>query len=433
MKTTLSSRGFKAINTILRPDFEIFFEAIQNLYDKDTNPNGTFPLNVAENKLMWSVMKEKIETISKKQEIPAWVSNYTSALGAPSFRVVMADFLSHHLTKCPMDAHKLGISAGATAVIEMTSLILGDQGDVAVFPAPCYPVYRQDIGNKSGIERYDLVTHHELDDILDQPHLTINHLNKAWKDIKNQHKKFKMLIITNPDNPTGGMYSYTQLETIARWCITHKVHMIVNEIYGLSLIDTQHPEIKADYASQRKFESFVKIMNHQKSNYLHFWYSLSKDFGISGFRIGMIYSHNEDLIKAYDNFNAPNMASNYTQWMMQEVFSDDDFITRYILQNQKVLTESYIIVVKTFKKLGIPFVPSRGSLFIWADFSKYLKENSQASENEFWMKIYHNTGILLTPGEGFGHTKHGQFRVVYPSVSKDDLRVAMKRLTLFLQ
>ncbi len=417
---------------MLRPDFEIFFEAIQNLYDKEENPNGTFPLNVAENKLMWAVMKEKIESITKNKEIPDWVSNYTSALGSPSFRVVLAHFMTKHLTKCPMDPHKMGVSAGATAVIEMTSLLLGEKGDVVVFPAPCYPVYRQDIGNKSELERYDLVTHHNLETIVDEPNLSIEDLDQTLKKLQSQNKRFRMLVLTNPDNPTGGLYSIQKIEKIANWCILHGIHLIVNEIYGLSIIDTKHSEIAADYKTDRPFISFATVMHEKQSDFLHLWYSLSKDFGVSGFRIGLVYSHNEDFIKAYNNYNAPNMASNYAQWIMEEVLKDDTFVKSYIKENQKLLTESYILVVKSLKKLDIPYVPSRGSLFVWADFSKYLVENTQAAENAFWMKIYKNTGILLTPGEGFGHTKFGQFRVVYPSVCIDDLAVALGRLEVEL-
>ncbi|MGY8779463.1 MAG: aminotransferase class I/II-fold pyridoxal phosphate-dependent enzyme, partial [Longimicrobiales bacterium] len=103
-----------------------------------------------------------IEAITSENEIPAWVPGYTSARGAPEFREAVATFLAEHLTGCPVDAEHLGVSAGATSVIEMTSFILADVGDVAVIPSPSYPVYRQDIGNLSGVERYDLVTHHEL-------------------------------------------------------------------------------------------------------------------------------------------------------------------------------------------------------------------------------------------------------------------------------
>jgi aspartate/methionine/tyrosine aminotransferase len=48
------------------------------------------------------------------------------------------------------------------------------------------------------------------------------------------------------------------------------------------------------------------------------------------------------------------------------------------------------------------------------------------------MKIYETTGVLLTPGEGFGHTKHGMFRIVYPGIDLDSLHVALDRIERFL-
>ena len=243
----LSQRGEAAINAVLRFDLETFFEAVQNLYHKEDNPEGTFPLNMAENKLSWPVLKAKMRQISSENEIPDWVSNYTSSLGAPEVRQAIASFLSKFLTGCPVDPARMGMSAGATSVIEMTAWVLGNPGDVAVFPAPCYPVYKQDMGNKAGIERYNLVTHHELSEISNRPVLDIHHLEKAFKDIKNQGKRFRFLVLTSPDNPTGRIFEYDKLMEITDWCIERNIHLIVNEIYGLSLINTRHPELKDDY------------------------------------------------------------------------------------------------------------------------------------------------------------------------------------------
>jgi hypothetical protein len=47
------------------------------------------------------------------------------------------------------------------------------------------------------------------------------------------------------------------------------------------------------------------------SPYLHWWYSFSKDFGISGLRVGLLYSHNTALLEAWGNSGAPSITSNY--------------------------------------------------------------------------------------------------------------------------
>jgi len=427
-QSPLSIRGLEASTTALRVDMEIYGKALENIFHPKDNPDGVLLLNMAENNLTWYLLKEKIESILQKEEIPHWVSNYTSSIGAPSFREALANFLSRFLTLSPIKADHLAASAGATPVVEISSWILCNPGDVAVFPAPSYPVYTQDIGNKSAVERYDLITHQEVEEIKAGPLVNIAHLESTKKIIEAQGKRFRMLVLTNPDNPTGGMYAFEDLLKITDWCLANNVHLIVNEIYGLSLIDTNHPDIKADYDRKIDFVSFAQIMQDRQSDYLHLWYSLSKDIGSSGFRVGLVYSLNEQFLQAYMNLNAPHMVSNLTQWLFQQVLSDHDFMTSYIAKNQRALTDSYALVVRYLKMAGIPYVPSRGSLFVWIDLSKWMSASTTEAETVLWLDLYEKTKVLITPADGFGNTKRGQYRLVYTAIAKEDLKVAMERL-----
>jgi aspartate/methionine/tyrosine aminotransferase len=272
-----------------------------------------------------------------------------------------------------------------------------------------------------------------LKDIQEEPALEIHHLEKTLEELEAQGKRFRLLVLTSPDNPTGGIYPTKKLETIADWCIRHQIHLVVNEIYGLSLIHTDHPDLKSDYQTDIPFSSFAQIIQARRSDYLHLWYAMSKDLGASGFRVGVVYSLNQDFLEAFNNLNAPHMVSNYTQWLFQKALGDHEFMDHYIQYNQQALTESYLIVIKALRKLDIPYVPARGSLFVWLDLAAFLSEQSQQAENELWLDIYKKTGVLLTPGEGFGHSKKGQFRLVYSCVSKNDLAEAMKRIEDYIK
>jgi aspartate/methionine/tyrosine aminotransferase len=126
------------------------------------------------------------------------------------------------------------------------------------------------------------------------------------------------------------------------------------------------------------------------------------------------------------------MVSNHTQWVLGQVLSDTDFITAYVRENQRRLTESYATVIGTLKRLRIPYVPSRGSLFVWLDLSEFMTSDTDDAELALWRELYENTGVLLTPGVGFGHTKKGLLRVVYSCVSREDLTVAMERVAGFV-
>jgi len=149
------------MNTPLRPDMDLFFKAKEDQWHPTTNPDGKFPLNVAENNLCWDLMEEKIQKVfASRPNIPDWVSGYTDMTGDPAFREALASFLSDNLCYTSIDPNHIMTAAGATAIIELAAWILCDEGDVAALPAPCYPVYTQDIFNKAKVQRHDIVTHH---------------------------------------------------------------------------------------------------------------------------------------------------------------------------------------------------------------------------------------------------------------------------------
>lgn len=429
---TLSKRGQDLAENPARIDMKLFIEAAQNIYCPDTNPSGTFLLNVAENSLTAPIIKKKLTAILQQKELPDWVLKYTDSLGHPEVRAALAHFLENNLFKCPVDPDTIALSAGASAVIEVTSFVLANPGDVAVIPAPSYPMYTKDLGTKSGVERYDLQTHYHLNDVGSKAPVDISMLEKTLDELNALNKCFKILLITSPDNPTGCQYTKQQLKQLAHWCIAHDVHMIVNEIYGLSLINTQDPLIKDSYQDFGTYASFAQIIAELNSDYLHLWYAFSKDFSMSGLRFGMLHTLNKNLLKGYDNANIPHMVSNITQWMVGEMLKDSAFIEHYIKTNKALLNASYKLVIEAFNKIKVPYIPSRGSLFVWVDLSKFLKADSADGQEQLWLDIYNNTGLLLTPGAGFQHLKKGLFRMVFTAIEIDHLKVAMDRLISFL-
>lgn len=422
----LSNRGKAAAMRPVRVDMGAYFEALNNRYHKKDNPDGAFPINVAENNLCWSLLRDKIAEVNKRK-LPEWVSGYGNPLGTDSFRESVAAYLSEFLFGIKISGQFLAFSSGLTSVIELTAFVLGEAGDVAVIPAPAYPVYTGDLGVKSEMKRYDLIPTGEFVSGGSIP-LQIADLERARLEITETGDRFRMLILTTPDNPTGGIYTREQLDQIADWCIANQVHLVVNEIYGLSRFDIHHPELKADYPEPVIFESFGRIMAERKHPLLHLWYSFSKDLGISGFRVGLVHSYNEDFLKAYGNINMTHSVSNYTQWTLQCVLEDRTFIRSYLKQSRQALTHAYLIVIKSLRSIGVKYYPSYGSLFAWIDLSELLMEDSESGEHQLWENLFYETGILLTPASGFGHNYRGHYRMVISFLSHSELQVAMDRL-----
>ena len=430
---TLSKRGQEQASNLARIDIELFMEATDNLFHPTDNPEGAFPLNVAENSVMAGRIQAEFNKILKETELPLWPLKYTSTAGFPETLEVIAQFMRKYFQSEAISADKLVLSAGAAASLEVFSFAIANPGDLVVIPAPAYPIYSIDLGIKSGLVRWDLQTHHDISEHSSLALVTPADLDRTWADIQAAGKVFKLLLLTSPDNPTGSTYTSAQLEAIADWCIQHEVHLLVNEIYALSQIDTSHPELTQDYANPIPFRSFAGIMADRQSDYLHLIYALSKDFAISGMRLGVIHTLNEAMLSGLGNINIPQMASNLVQWLVQELFKRESFIASYVEENQRRITESYLVIVRMLRRLGIPYTPSRGSLFIWADFSAYLSAPTAQAEEDFWMQIFRDTQILFTPGTGFQHQKKGLFRIVHTAVPTEHLRIAIDRLEAYLK
>ncbi|THH40621.1 aminotransferase class I/II-fold pyridoxal phosphate-dependent enzyme [Neolewinella litorea] len=419
----LSQRGRQTADEPLRPDFALFNRAAENPYGPE-NPTGAITLCIAENHLQWPYLRDRLQEIARMRPWPDWIAAYASLAGAPEFRESVARFVGLHIAGQPLNADLFCASAGATAVVEVSALCLGDAGDYAVFPAPAYQAYLPDINNKAGLLRHDIAEYAKPFGSGYHP-LSVDELDAARATLGD---RFRMLVLTQPDNPTGAVYSEDQLRAFTDWCISHRIHLIVNEIYALSQFRRDAPGIdnRSDYTS------FLPLLEERDSPYLHWWYSFSKDFGVSGFRVGLLYSRNETFRRAYTNFNAPHQISNLTQWLLAELLRDDRWVTDFLDNNRRLLTAAYRSVADTLDELKVPYTPARGSLFVWADFSGYLPERTRAASEKLWGEIFTHTGVLLTAPGGLGQPDAGWYRIVYSGVGPEELGEAMRRLREFL-
>jgi len=433
----LSERGRRAVNQPLRADLDTFYEAMENRYHARDNPDGGFTLCIAENGLMWPELREKFRVIQRENELSDWVPSYTAIRGAPELREVAARFLEAFVVAgdVRLDPERLTVAAGAAAGIEMTALLVGDPGDVVVIPGPAYMAYTPDIGNVAGLERYDLHPNDAPDPSFASRgpaplfSITIHDLDRAHAELGD---RFRMLLLTQPNNPTGQVYTSEQLTAITDWCLARNIHLVVNEIYALSLIDWEHKDLASLQARMPRFESYLGELERRQSPYLHWWYSFSKDFGISGMRLGLFYTNSEPLLKAWGNYGSTSMASNHSQWLLMKVLEDHAWVRSYVTANQARLTESFARVITTLRRHDIAFSPAVGSLFVWFNLAHMLTADTEEAELELWRRVYDETGILLTSPVGQGSAERGWYRMVYSCVSAADLEVAMGRFDGFL-
>ena len=408
-------------------------EAMFNPYEAKLNKNGGICLAVAENKLCAGILLEKLKAFNGYTPD---VLNYTMPSGLPATKAALAQFMSRRLfAGATVVPDNLVVGAGCTSLLTELSMLLFEANDSVLVPAPYYPAFDADFKNVGGVVIIPVTSPaatssrriNSTSDDDDLSALLLDNLTEAAfegafaRAVKAGHPP-KALLLTNPGNPMGNVCTRQQLEAAVSWTTYRGLHLIVDEIYALSMYDEKEP-----------FVSIVELLGNQLGDHVHVVWGASKDLGASGLRLGVLYSQNKELINAMGNINMAAQVSNQVQQSISHIISDDVFMDAYLAENRRVLKHSYDILQATLEPLGIKIVqPAGASIFVFADFRSLLTDNTFAAERRLFAAMA-DRGVVLTPGESCHCPVPGFFRICFAWVSVDALEEALSRIRGMVQ
>lgn len=255
--------------------------------------------------------------------------------------------------------------------------------------------------------------------------LTKQALEEAYEKAKEDNIRIKGLLITNPSNPLGTVMDRNTLRTVITFINEKRIHLISDEIYAATVFS--HPS----------FISIAEIIEHDTDiecdrNLVHIVYSLSKDMGFPGFRVGIIYSYNDTVVDCTRKMSSFGLVSTQTQYLMAKMLSDDDFVEKFLAESAKRLAQRYRVFTGGLIKVGIKCLQSNGGLFVWMDLRGLLKNATFESEIELWRVIIHEVKINVSPGVSFHCSEPGWFRVCYANMDDRDVQIALQRIRSFV-
>ncbi|KAG7363283.1 pyridoxal phosphate-dependent transferase [Nitzschia inconspicua] len=379
-----------------------FLRGLEYPCEPTIRPEGFIALCVAENKLVMDVLSDRLQHSSATQAAfsDPTVYCYNSFLGLPVARQAAAYFLARRflLTEQQHEVtldqalrrirpDHIGICAGAGAALNSLFYLLGDEGDACLIPAPYYAAFESDMSVVSGIIPFAV----HMANPTTGP--SESELDLAYMEAKSQGLNPRFLLITNPNNPLGIIYKRDVLEKAVTW------------------------------ARKRK------ILDNKLDDDVHFVWSISKDFGASGLRVGVVYSQNEIFLVGLSNLNVFSGVSHPIQMVVSELLTDDDFVDLYLDESRARLKQSYLICIEKLEEMVLPFVPVEAGQFVYVDFSSLLPEKTMAWEQRLSQLLIDYGRVILTPGESQRERMPGMFRLCYAWVTPDVLKIGMERLS----
>ncbi|CAK8539353.1 unnamed protein product [Lathyrus sativus] len=205
-----------------------------------------------------------------------------------------------------------------------------------------------------------------------------------------------------------------------------QIHLISDEIYAATVFC--HPS----------FTSIAELIEQDTNieynpNLIHIVYSLSKNLGFPGFRVGIIYSYNDEVVKCARKMSSFGLVSSQTQYLIASMLSDEEFVEKFIVESAKRLAKRYGIFCRGLSQVGIKCLQSNAGLFLWMDLRCLLKKQTFEEEMKLWKVIIHQVKINISPGCSFHCCEPGWFRVCYANMDDRDVEVSLTRIHAFVR
>ncbi len=445
-----SSRAGRAVS--LLPTYLTDARAVQK-YCQSTAPDGALQLSVAENQMLEDLLVPALTKFSKSRDtFPADGIYYQPTHGRESLRNALKGYLETLLdldqeADGTIDPDGMVVGAGCNAVLENLCVSLAEPGQGVMIPLPYYAAFEFDLGSRAELKVVPVPTmEHSSYDVGsgESPPPEAYYLSRAALDAAKQKSieengiEPRILLISHPQNPLGICYPPSVVKEAIDWCKENKIHLISDEIYAGSV----YQKDTADFSSALKLASSPTPGEPGLGlgPYVHLVYALSKDFALSGLRVGVMYSENPEIRLPLQKLNDLCCISSQTQCLVEDMMtavsppSSVHWAHGFLEENQRRIRERKDAWQSCLDELGIPHLDATAGLFCWMDFSEFLPDEGTPAEREraLYLELLQEYGLLFTPGDSMKNEMPGFFRCVFTAASDHEFELGMERLRTYV-
>ena len=331
---------------------------------------------------------------------------YSDSKGIYSARVAVMQYFQQNNIK-DVSIEDIYIGNGVSELIVMAMQGLLNNGDEVLIPAPDYPLWTAAVALSGG----------------EPIHYKCDEDNQWFPNIEDMESKInentKAIVLINPNNPTGAVYSKAILLDILALAKKYNLIVFSDEIYDKILYD------EAVHIPTASLTQDVLIITMG---------GLSKNYRIAGFRAGwMVISgpkhHASDYLEGLNILSSMRLCSNVpSQHAIQTALGGYQSINELINGDGRLIKQRNLAHKLINEIDGLSCNPAMGALYLFVkvDAEKFNITNDE----QMILDLLVQEKILLVHGSAFNITEKNYFRLVFlPHV--DELVPAMAKLKNF--
>ena len=335
-------------------------------------------------------------------------SGYSDSKGIFAARkAVMHETQKQGIAGVTLDDIYLG--NGASELITMATNALLDNGDELLLPMPDYPLWTAATSLSGGTP-----VHYRCDES--------NNWMPNIDDIRAKvTPRTKGIVVINPNNPTGVMYSDALLKSIVEIAREHGLVILADEVYDKVLYDG----IKHTALASLSHDVLTLTFN-----------SLSKSYRSCGYRAGWLVVSG-DKKQATDYIEGLNMLSNMKlcsnvpgQWAIQTALGGYQSINDLTCEGGRLRRQRDLAFELITAIPGVSCVKPQAALYMFPKLDPTVYPIDD--DRQFFLELLRETRVMLVQGTGFNWPAPDHFRIVFLP-HEDDLREAIGRIAKFLE
>lgn len=322
-------------------------------------------------------------------------NQYAITWGAQNFRDALAKKQSKYMN-LDLDSNKnIVVTCGSTEAMMAAMMSVCDPNDKVIVFSPFYENYGAD-SILCGANPIYVPLHPPV-------------FNFDKEELENAFKQNpKALILCNPSNPCGKVFSKEELEYIACLAVKYDTYVITDEVYEHIVYAPYKHTYFASLPSM--FERTISCS------------SLSKTYSITGWRLGYCIAPEniiEQIKKVHDFLTVGAAAPLQEAAVVGLEFKDD-----YYDELQKLYTHKKDLFLNGLKELNIPHTEPQGAYYVMVDISEFGYD----SDLDFCVDLIKNVGVAAVPGSSFFKEMENRYIRFHFAKKDETLLAALNRL-----
>ncbi|MFB6294488.1 MAG: pyridoxal phosphate-dependent aminotransferase [Candidatus Nanohaloarchaea archaeon] len=332
------------------------------------------------------VVRERVADAVMEEHI-----TYTSLWGIPGLREAAADYESW---KMPVDAENIMVTTGGIGALHCIMTGILDSGQSILMNDPAWMPY-------------SLIARVSPGEAVQEPYFDDDGgvRTDALHDAVDSDTE--MMLLNTPENPSGRVYTEEQVQQLGGFAAEHDLTIVSDEVYDhLVYGGAEHVSV-AEYFPERTL-----VVN-----------SMSKNFAMTGWRLGWVAARDENLIHELGKVNrAATACPNYLA--QQAAVTALQEAQDYVEDMRATFEERRDLTMRHIEELGWDAVTPNGAIYAFPDVGR--------DSWEFAHELLEDAGVAVVPGAAAGPSSRTKVRICFGSVPVGQIDEGFERMKAFV-